>query len=175
MPELLLLRHAKSRWDEPNVGDRDRDLAPRGLDAAGRMGRFLGEQGLAPDLVLCSAARRAAHTWELAAAGLGAEVPVRFDDRLYLAAPEQMIAVARDLGGDAGRLMLVGHDPGMHRLAVRLAGSGDAKLRERIVAKFPTAGLARFRFGVASWAGFTGTPGELLGFWRPRDLGAAGD
>ena len=76
MPELLLLRHAKSRWDEPNVGDRDRDLAPRGLDAAARMGRFLGEQGLAPDLVLCSAARRAAHTWELAAAGLGAEVPV---------------------------------------------------------------------------------------------------
>jgi phosphohistidine phosphatase len=175
MPELLLLRHAKSRWDEPNVGDRDRDLAPRGLNAATRMGRFLGEQGLAPDLVLCSAARRAAHTWELAATGLGAQVPVRFDDRLYLAAPEQMIAVARDLGGDAGRLMLVGHDPGMHRLAVRLAGSGDAKLRERIVAKFPTAGLARFRFGVASWAGFTGTPGELLGFWRPRDLGAAGD
>ena len=63
------------------------------------MGRLPGEQGLAPDLVLCSAARRAAHSWELAAAGLGASVPVRFDDRLYLAAPEYTIAVARDLGG----------------------------------------------------------------------------
>jgi phosphohistidine phosphatase len=128
-----------------------------------------------PDLVLCSSARRAAHTWELLAVALGTEVPVRFDDRLYMAAPEQMIAVARDLGGDARRLLLVGHDPGMHRLAVRLAGSGAAKLRDRLTAKFPTAGLARFRLDLASWAGFTGAPGELLGFWRPRDLGAADD
>ena len=171
MLELLLFRHAKSRWDEPGVGDHERDLAPRGLRAATRMGELLRDQGLRPDLVLCSTARRAVHTWELAAQALGSEPPVRLDRRLYMAAPDQMIAVAREFGGKARRMLLVGHDPGMHRLAVRLAGSGDAKLRDRLAAKFPTAGLARYRLDLAGWAEFAGAPGELQGFWRPRDLG----
>jgi phosphohistidine phosphatase len=170
MLELLLLRHAKSRWDDPGTADQDRDLAPRGLAAATGMGRLIRDLDLAPDQVLCSTARRAVHTWELSAAALGTAPPVRFDERLYLAAPEQMIAIARKLGGDARRLLLVGHDPGMHRLAVRLAGSGDARLRDRLAAKFPTAGLARYRLDLARWADFRGAPGELLGFWRPRDL-----
>ncbi len=170
MPELLLFRHAKSRWDEPGVGDHERDLAPRGLRAAMRMGELLRDQGLRPGLVLCSTARRAVHTWELAARALGSEPPVRLDRRLYMAAPDQMIAVARELGGKARRLLLVGHDPGMHRLAVRLAGSGDARLRDRLAVKFPTAGLARYRLAEAGWAQWPGTPGEFLGFWRPRDL-----
>ena len=72
------------------------------------------------------------------------------------------------------RLLLVGHDPGMHRLAVRLAASGDAKLRERLAAKFPTAGLAQFR-SHRELGRVHRHAGELLGFWRPRDLGGAGD
>ncbi|MGE3291821.1 MAG: histidine phosphatase family protein [Geminicoccaceae bacterium] len=173
MPELLLFRHAKSRWDEPEVGDHDRDLAPRGLEAARRMGALLRERGLIPDRVLCSTARRAVHTWELAAQELGAAAPVRLDDRLYMAAPERIVTVARELGGDARRLLVVGHDPGMHRLAIRLVGKGDAGLRDRLAAKFPTAGLACYRLGLARWAEFSGAPGELVGFWRPRDLDAA--
>lgn len=173
MPELLLFRHAKSRWDEPEAGDHERDLAPRGLAAASAMGQLIRKLSLVPDRVLCSTAQRATHTWELAVAELGTVVPVQFDDRLYLAAPERMIAVVREFGGDARRLLMVGHDPGMHQLAVQLAGKGDAKLRSRLAAKFPTAGLARYRLDLATWAEFGGTPGELLGFWRPRDLGAA--
>jgi phosphohistidine phosphatase len=134
------------------------------------MGRLIRDLGLIPDRVLCSTARRAVHTWELTAAALATAPPLRFDDRLYLAAPERMIAVAREFGGDARRLLMVGHDPGMHRLAVQLAAKGDAELRERLAAKFPTAGLAQFRLGPARWAEFDGAPGELLGFWRPRDL-----
>lgn len=174
MPELLLLRHAKSRWDQSGVGDHDRDLAPRGLEAARRMGALLRERALIPDSVLCSTARRAVHTWELAAQELGAAVPVRLDDRLYMAAPERIVAVAREHGGDARRLLVVGHDPGMHRLAIRLSGGGDAGLRDRLAAKFPTAGLARFDLAGASWAQWSGAPGELLGFWRPRDLADGG-
>jgi phosphohistidine phosphatase len=134
------------------------------------MGRLIGELGLVPDRVLCSTARRAVHTWELAMAALGVTVPVCRDARLYMAEPERMISVARELGADARRLLVIGHDPGMHRLAVRLAAKGDAKLRSRLAAKFPTAGLAQFGLAEASWAQWSGKPGELLGFWRPRDL-----
>ena len=175
MLELLLLRHAKSRWDEPGVGDHGRDLAPRGRKAAGRMGELLREQGLAPALVLCSTARRAVHTWQLVAARLGEAPPLRFDDRLYLAAPERMVAVARERGGNSKRLLLVGHDPGMHRLAVRLAAAGDPDLLALLTAKFPTAGLALIALDVAAWSQLDRQSGELRSFWRPRDLGVAGD
>jgi phosphohistidine phosphatase len=175
MLELLLLRHAKSRWDEPSVADHDRDLAPRGRKAASRMGVLLREQDLAPDLVLCSTARRAQHTWQLAAAALEREPPVRLDGRLYLASPEQMTAVARENGGDARRLLLVGHDPGMHRLAVRMGAAGDADLRARLATKFPTGGLALLALDIAAWADLRHQPATLRGFWRPRDLGVAGD
>jgi phosphohistidine phosphatase len=175
MRELLLLRHAKSRWDEPGVADHDRDLAPRGVTAAGRMGALLREQGQVPDLVLCSTARRARRTWDLAAAAMGAAPPVQDDDRLYLASPERMIAVARERGGGSARLLLVGHDPGMHQLAVRLATAGDARLRAQLAAKFPTGGLAHLVLDLAGWAEFDHQTGELQGFWRPRGLGVAGD
>ena len=175
MLELLLLRHAKSRWDQPATADHDRGLAPRGEKAARRMGRLLREQGLTPDLVLCSTALRAARTWELASAELDAPPPLRRERKLYLAAPERMIAVAREGGGEARRLLLVGHDPGMHRLAVHLAATGDAALRDSLAAKFPTGGLALLALDLAAWAEFHGQAGELRGFWRPRDLGVAGD
>ena len=171
MLELLLLRHAKSRWDEPAARDHDRDLAPRGEKAAKRIGRLIEELGLQPDLVLCSTARRAARTWDLVAAELAAAPPLHHDRALYLATPEGMIEVARRHGGAARRLVLVGHDPGIHRLAVGLAGSGDRELRTALAAKFPTGGLARFRLDLGRWTEFTGAPGELVGFWRPRELG----
>ena len=175
MLELLLLRHAKSRWDEPGVDDHDRDLAPRGLKAAQRMGELLAAEDLLPDLVLCSTARRAMHTWQLVATAAGAAPPVRFDSRLYLAAPATMIAVARESGGTAGRLMLVGHDPGMHQLAVALAARGDPSQRRHLAGKYPTGALARFEIQAERWADFHGEPTALLGFWRPRDLGVPGD
>lgn len=170
MLELLLLRHAKSRWDEPAQADHDRDLAPRGERTAPRMGRLLAEQGLVPDRVLCSTAWRAVRTWELAAAELGAAPEVVFDRALYLAGPERLLDAVRKGGRGARRLLLVGHNPGLHAFAVRLAGSGDRKLREQLAAKFPTAALAHFAFEAAAWPKLTPGAGRLLGFWRPRDL-----
>lgn len=173
MLELLLLRHAKSRWDEPGAGDHARDLAPRGVEAAERMGRLLVEKGMMPDLTICSTAHRAARTWELAAAAMGTAIPTLFDDRLYLAAPERMLAVARERGGDARRLLLVGHDPGIHRLAARLASTGDEADLAALAAKFPTGALARLELPVAAWSELAGQRGRLLGFWAPRRLDAA--
>jgi phosphohistidine phosphatase len=174
MLELLLLRHAKSGWDEPGVGDHDRDLAPRGLGTAPRMGRLMREEDLVPDLALSSTATRARRTWDLVAAELGREVPVQHLRGLYLAPPGRMLeAVRRQDATAVRRLLLVGHDPGMHALAVRLAGRGDPALIQRLREKFPTCALARFGLpGAAGWEA-AGGPCELLGFWRPRDLDPA--
>ena len=170
MLELLLLRHAKSRWDEPETGDHDRDLAPRGEQAAARMGRLLRDERLRPDRVLCSPARRAVRTWRLAGAELDEPPPLLEDDRLYLVSPARMLQVIAERGADAARLLLVGHNPGMHGLAARLAATGDTRLRATLAAKFPTAALALIAFAARDWTELGTQGGELRGFWRPGDL-----
>lgn len=171
MVELLLLRHAKSRRDEAGVGDHDRDLAPRGERDSARAGRLLAAEGLVPDLVLCSTAKRARRTWELAAATLS-EVPETVLLReLYLASAPAMAALVRARAGSARRVMLVGHDPGLHGLAVQLAAEGERHLLAKLAEKFPTAALARLVLGGAGWAALGTKPARLAGFWRPRDLG----
>ena len=174
MRELLLFRHAKSSWDRPDVGDHDRDLTQRGERAAARMGKLLREADILPDHVLCSTAKRARRTWEIARAELPTVPETVLCEALYMAAPQRMLEVIRQHGGDAGRLMLVGHNPGMQELAVRLARRGDAPLRRRLAAKFPTATLARFRLAVDDWTTPVDAAAELLDFWRPVDLEDAG-
>jgi phosphohistidine phosphatase len=171
MRELLLLRHAKSSWNQPGVPDHERDLAPRGIAAAERMGDLLQELGLVPDRILCSTARRTVRTWELAGTRLLHPPAVTWCEALYLAAPDRILGLVRGEGVAARRLLLVGHNPGMHQLANRLTGAGAPAPRARLAEKFPTAGLARLVFAIASWAELAPGSGELTGFWRPRDLG----
>lgn len=168
MLELLLLRHAKSDWGQPDLADHDRGLAPRGLKAAKRMGRLLCSRGLAPDLALCSTAVRAQRTWEVAAAELGEMPPCRLLRSLYMATPAQMLAAIRRQSTSVGRLMLIGHDPGIHQLALQLAIGGEREDMAALQAKFPTAALAWLRLEAASWQDIE--HGRLAGFFRPRDL-----
>ncbi len=169
MRELLLFRHAKSSWEQPGVPDRERGLDPRGIAAAPRIGALLQERNLVPDLVLCSTARRTVHTWQLASAQLQQSPTVIYAAELYLAAPGRLLNIIQD-SGNVRRLLLVGHNPGMHGLANRLTGSGDGGARARLAEKFPTAGLALIVFAIAAWAEVAPGTGELQGFWRPRDL-----
>lgn len=171
MLELMLLRHAKSRLDQPGADDHERELNERGLAAAPRVGRLARERGLLPDLVLCSTARRTRQTWDLVAAELGgAEVPVQHLRTLYLAEPAAMLDVVQRRGAGAQRVLLVAHNPGMHALAQRLVGRGDAAARARLAEKFPTAALALIGFAGDEWRAAGLGRGELLDFWRPREL-----
>lgn len=174
MLELLLFRHAKSRWDQPHVDDHARDLNARGEATAPVMGAWLQRQGLAPDLVLCSTARRAMRTWQLAATCLDPVPETVTCDELYLADAPRMLEVVRRRGGTVPRLMLVGHNPGMHVFANRLVAAGPAAERARLAEKLPTAGLVQIRFAITAWAALQPGTGELIGFWRPRDLAAGG-
>lgn len=174
MKTLLLLRHGKSAWGQPRLGDFDRPLNPRGRQAAPLMAEFILERGLAPDLVLCSTAQRARETWDLMAPILDGERPVRFDDALYLAAPQAMFEILRQVDEHIECVMLIGHNPGLQKLAVGLAGDGDARARMAMAAKYPTAALAVIGLDIPEWSDLRPGAGRLLRFVRPKELMPAG-
>jgi phosphohistidine phosphatase len=164
---LHLLRHAKSSWNEPELADHDRPLAGRGRRAADAMGRHLAASGVAPELVLCSTARRARETWERIEPSL-AGTPVRYEPELYGASAATLLERVRGVPDDVGSVMLVGHNPAMELLAADLAC--PSPLLDDLVAKFPTAALASLDVAAASWRGLGDECAELVAFVRPRDL-----
>ena len=167
--QLLLLRHAKSAW--PDVADHDRPLAARGRRDAPVAGRWLRAAGRVPDHVVCSTARRARETWQLAAAELDASPRVSFDQRVYGAAAGELLELARETAPRARTLLIVGHDPAMHQLALALASTraGDAAALERVRLKFPTAAIAVLEF-TGTWQGLGPEQARLAAFVVPREL-----
>ncbi len=171
MKTLLLLRHAKSSWDDPTLGDFDRPLAPRGEKAAPLVASYLKKQGLRPDLVLCSPALRARQTWSLVARSLGDKIEVKDMRGLYLSSPGRLLDAIRRAPDAAPCVMLVGHNPGMEHLAMALAGpSSDPTALAKLHSKFPTAALAEIEFEVAAWTAVARGEGCLKRFIRPKDL-----
>lgn len=173
---LLLFRHAKSDWSDPGLDDHDRPLADRGLNAAPRMGRYMAEAGLVPDLVLCSTARRAQDTWMLAAAAFvraGHPMPVPETTRaLYMAEPVTFRELIGALPKSARTVCVVGHNPGMERFAAELAeqGGADRAALTEMTGKFPTAGLAVFVAKKRPWSEIAAGPFRLERFVTPRGL-----
>ncbi len=163
---LLLMRHAKSSWDDESSPDHDRPLAKRGRGAAELMGKHLRTAGLLPDLVLCSSARRTRETLERLQLP---ETETRFEGPLYGASDRGILAVIHESGGDAGTLLVLGHNPGMQDLAIDLAGAdlgeGASRLRER----FPTGALAVFETDEA-WRDLAARHVRLASFVVPREL-----
>jgi phosphohistidine phosphatase len=165
---LYLLRHAKSSWKDESLPDRERPLATRGRKAAERMSEHLRNEGVAPDLVLCSPALRARETLERVSPGLGGDVETEFEDELYGAGAHELLALLRKLPPAVGSALLIGHNPALEQLASSLAGSG-ARLEE-LRHKYPTSALATVAFEGA-WNELRPGGAELTGFVKPRELG----
>jgi phosphohistidine phosphatase len=172
MHQLLLLRHAKSSWDDPKLVDRDRPLNKRGRRAAGIIRQAIVDLGLTPDVVLVSPARRTQET--LDALEPWGDLPlVEQAETLYLASAPQLLAVLREVSETVRSVMLVGHNPGMHELAILLAGTSDAsEAMQRLTGGFPTAALAEFAIAT-SWRQLGSAGTRLVRFLTPRDLAAA--
>ena len=170
MKQLLLLRHAKSSWGSDDLPDRQRPLAPRGEEAGTRMGEAMAERGLLPDRILCSPAVRTRQTLERLKPSLAAATPVEFVEDLYDAPESTYLGIIHDHGGDAGRLLVIGHNPHTHATAVVLSGDGDRRERSQLMLKFPTAGLAVLAFDDGPWTDIAPGSGRLETFLRPRDL-----
>ncbi|TIR15979.1 MAG: histidine phosphatase family protein [Mesorhizobium sp.] len=166
--QLLILRHAKSSWDDPALADFDRPLAARGLKTAPPIGRELSQRGWLPDLALVSPALRARDTWRLVAQELPKHVQAEFAEELYEAAPATILAQVRQ--AKATNLLVIGHNPGLQQFVLRLAGAGsDDSVFKKIEAKFPTAALARFTLH-GDWADLAFGSARLTHCLRPKDL-----
>lgn len=131
---ILLLRHGKSDWNADFGSDHSRPLAPRGVAAARRMGRWLTDTGSPPDLVLSSDATRARTTSELAAQEGEWDAPIVLRPEFYGARPETLIAALRTVDDGVQRVLLTGHQPTWSATVARLSGGGNVR--------FPTAALA---------------------------------
>ena len=166
------MRHAKSSWDDPRLSDHARPLNPRGRAAATAMRAAMHDMGVAPDLVLVSSARRTLQTLETLEPWDDTPL-VEPMDALYLAGPEQMLAILHQVAETVRSVLVLGHNPGMHDLAMLLAGPGESLMRRRLGEGFPSGALAEFSI-TGAWAALGETPARLTRFLAPRDLSPAG-
>ena len=179
MRRLLLLRHAKTEHDAPSGQDQDRRLDDRGRLDAAAIGTWIGRTPPLPDQVLVSTAVRARQTWEIAGQAMkdvarepaAAKWQVEFLDEIYGAEPTQLLRIVRMAEvGDPKSLLVVGHNPGMHELALMLTGDGETAAKKALQDNLPTAGLAILDFATDDWSEVTFRGGKLVQFTSPKLL-----
>jgi phosphohistidine phosphatase len=163
MKTLLVLRHAKSSWKDNGLEDHDRPLNKRGKKAAPQMGKLIKKEELTPDLILSSTALRAKTTAELVAQHSKYVGEILFERRLYLAGPANIVEILQEIETEpAGRVMIVGHNPGHEELVRCLTGQDE---------RFPTAALAQIQLPIKTWKELElSTEGALVRLWRPREI-----
>lgn len=178
MKRLILLRHAKSDWPA-GLDDLERPLNARGREAAPRMGRYFADEGLLPDFAIVSPAQRTRETFDLVAQALrehaGEEPPLRVDQRIYEAPPEQLLQAIRETDDAVRTLLMVGHNPGTQELARLLTGFGDRYAFSRLTQKYPTAGVTVLDFDIGSWRDVAHREARLDRFVTPKGLDAGAE
>ncbi|MDE0296998.1 MAG: histidine phosphatase family protein [Candidatus Poribacteria bacterium] len=161
MKTLLILRHAKSSWKDEGVLDHDRPLNKRGKRDAPRVGELLLHQGLIPDLIVSSTAKRARSTAKRVAKACRYAGEIQLTSQFYHAPAGSYIEYLNHLPDEYSRVMVVGHNPGMEELVARLGQN----------CTMPTAALANLSLPIDCWSELDGaTEGRLVQVWYPRDL-----
>lgn len=162
---LFLVRHAKSSWDDSTLGDEARPLNDRGQTDAPRMGRWLAEQPLQPQVIVSSPAQRARSTAKIIAASLGRKASeIVIDPDIYFRGLRGMLTAIERTDDSIDRLMLVGHNPVMTGLFSELSGEA--------LDNMPTCAIAIIEFPMLSWGLTDTTPGSLLAYQTPKRLAA---
>ena len=162
MKQLLLLRHAAAAGKGPGGADRERPLTPDGRRAAEALGRRLKSDGINPDHVLCSPARRAQETLERIAVALDGLPPADVNDVLYLADSQALLELLRAAPAETRCLLLIGHNPGLEELVRALAGPANTAVH----AGLPAAGLAIFHVA-GDWSALSEARAGLAAFVTP--------
>jgi phosphohistidine phosphatase len=170
MRRLMLLRHAKSDWPE-GVDDHERPLAKRGRKDSPLIGIYMAKERLRPNLAIVSTARRAKDTWKLARSAFKHDISRRKEARIYDASASAILEIINATEPDVKALLLVGHNPGLQDLAVKLIGKGSPSDLSRLNRKFPTAGLVVIDFDVKRWRDVSDGLGQLERFETPTSIG----
>jgi phosphohistidine phosphatase len=158
---LLLMRHAKSNWDDASLRDFDRPLAERGRRDAPRMARALVALDSAPDFIVSSPAARARETIEAVRSEGQLIAPLEFDENIYDASTAALMRIVRRLPDEHRRVLMVGHNPGFEDLLTRLTGERG---------RMPTAAIACIEFQVDRWDDIEDGQGKLVWLLTPKQL-----
>ena len=160
MLRLILMRHAKSSWDDRSIADFDRPLNKRGMKNAPEMGKFLHSSGIRVDLALCSSAKRTRQTLELLSEQLHV-AEVKFCLEMYEATMGTVLSLVQEQGNRSA-LLLVGHNPWISYLAMYLS--------KTMVEEFPTAGVLCLDFQLAEWKDIQPKSGQIVFKKFPKEL-----
>jgi phosphohistidine phosphatase len=171
----MLLRHAKAVPPDGRTRDHDRALAPRGRKDAPKIGAYMSKHRLVPDCALVSPSKRTRETWALVAPAFDKQLRATYEERLYDASPQAVIDLIQEIGDACPSLLLVGHNPSMHRLAAGLIASGDLDAREQLRENLPTSGLVTIRFPFDDWNKLHLQAGRISHFVTPKLIEAATD
>lgn len=166
MARITLFRHAKAETPNPQTADFERVLASRGRRNAARMGRFMKEKGLLPDLVIVSTAARTRETYQIAS-DQWPDIPVIFLDSIYEASATALMMAVEAHGQDCERVMVIGHNPGLVVLLHNLVDSPPSGVN---MSYFPTSCVADVGFDVPLIRDIVPETGRLLSFIRVREL-----
>lgn len=167
---LYLYRHAKSSWTDPLLADFDRPLAPRGVRACKTMGSYMRVADVRPDIILCSSSARTRETLKLSVPALAGDIPVKYEQALYHAGAGALLGRLQRVPDRFNSVLIIGHNPGLHSLAIGLTAANDSDDNERLETKFPTAGLATLIQRRDHWRDLAPESCELHSFVVPRDL-----
>lgn len=167
---LYILRHAKAQEAVAGQDDHVRQLNERGIRAAKDMGKYLFKQKIQPDKVLCSSAVRTTETLLKVEEAYLQPLPTEYTEKLYLASGNAMLTLISGIPDNILKLMLVGHNPGMHQLVLKLARTGSEKLLDKLAEKFPTCAFAEIDLGKIDWRDIGRTRGNLKNFVTPKTL-----
>lgn len=170
---IYLLRHAKSSWGDPGVEDIDRRLSKRGRQAAKAMAQYVSRRRIVPGQILCSPARRTRETLQCMEEKLDAAIPIRFEKGIYNAEAPTLLRRLRRLSDALPSVMIIGHNPGMERLALMLIGDGETAARDKLANKYPTGTLAILTAPIYHWRELNPETARLEAFVRPKDLHAS--
>lgn len=169
---LYLMRHGKAEAGMPSGGgDLERSLVGRGRRESRRVGAFCRDQAPPPTLTLCSPSRRTRQTCESFCEGFGEVLPQRVVDGIYMGSPTALLYAVAEAGGSEPGVLVVGHNPGLHALALMLGRYGPGPAYARLSARFPTAALAVFETGIESWSAFRAERARLVDFRMAKELG----
>ncbi len=165
MKTLLLMRHAKSSWDDPHLADHDRPLNNRGQGDAPKMGQLLNEEEIIPEVILCSSAKRARQTVDYLLQTLEFGGKIVYSRELYHSGTEDYLEAVRTVDDSVSTVMIVAHNPGMEIGVEEFTGQAVG---------MPTAAIAAIRFEADRWCEINEeSEGELVGLWTPKELGQA--
>ncbi|MEO1001335.1 MAG: histidine phosphatase family protein [Pseudomonadota bacterium] len=170
MKRIVLLRHAKSSWSDPEMEDIERPLNQRGRLTAPMMGAWIAEQRLDPDYVILSPARRSKETWDRMARVMEKAPKPQVEKSLYMADPETMLKILQAAPKDADTVLLVGHQPGLSSFARKLANGTVPGGPKRAFTKFPTGAAAVIEIDAEDWTETEFGEGEFRAFACPKEL-----